>query len=368
MNTILIILGIIVSLYIIAIINDKFFLSDFEKMVYEAQAQYEISKKYYQKNNTQKQIFHLTNAINILPSFDYFKSRGLCYHTNKEYEKAIEDLTSALKVDSNDKVCLFFRAHCYYEIDKKDKAYLDWKKGARLGSVGSKNYLEKYQDEFIIYENPNEILRRNWIKNKTEEIFKFNSILHLINNEQINNIKYFDLLNCFEWQFKRFKILFRDKFKCVDCNELSERLHVHHTYYLKDALPWEIEDDGLVSLCKKCHRKRHDREIIKVYQKNDNRFNEVNYYFSICPRCNGTGHLPQFNHVENGICFLCFGNILPKTIFSERLNQINNNKNLYNENLNEFIEFTDNISIDYFEKFILNKIYFDKSKIEDLPF
>lgn len=26
-----------------------------------------------------------------------------------------------------------------------------------------------------------------------------------------------------------------------------------------------------------------------------------------CPRCGGTGYLPQFKHVENGICFLCRG-------------------------------------------------------------
>lgn len=26
-----------------------------------------------------------------------------------------------------------------------------------------------------------------------------------------------------------------------------------------------------------------------------------------CDRCGGTGHLPQFNHVEGGICFKCRG-------------------------------------------------------------
>ena len=28
---------------------------------------------------------------------------------------------------------------------------------------------------------------------------------------------------------------------------------------------------------------------------------------STCPRCNGQGRLPQFNHVQNGICFRCRG-------------------------------------------------------------
>lgn len=26
-----------------------------------------------------------------------------------------------------------------------------------------------------------------------------------------------------------------------------------------------------------------------------------------CPFCNGTGHLPHFNHVQNGVCFACGG-------------------------------------------------------------
>jgi len=26
-----------------------------------------------------------------------------------------------------------------------------------------------------------------------------------------------------------------------------------------------------------------------------------------CPRCGGTGYLPHFKHVQNGICFLCRG-------------------------------------------------------------
>lgn len=27
-----------------------------------------------------------------------------------------------------------------------------------------------------------------------------------------------------------------------------------------------------------------------------------------CDRCNGSGYIPKFNHVERGICFKCRGN------------------------------------------------------------
>ena len=28
----------------------------------------------------------------------------------------------------------------------------------------------------------------------------------------------------------------------------------------------------------------------------------------ICDRCSGSGSLPQFKHIENGVCFKCRGN------------------------------------------------------------
>ena len=31
----------------------------------------------------------------------------------------------------------------------------------------------------------------------------------------------------------------------------------------------------------------------------------VKHVQSICPRCNGTGRLPQYNHIQNGVCFKC---------------------------------------------------------------
>ena len=28
---------------------------------------------------------------------------------------------------------------------------------------------------------------------------------------------------------------------------------------------------------------------------------------TMCPKCNGTGHLPQFEHIAAGVCFHCYG-------------------------------------------------------------
>jgi len=38
----------------------------------------------------------------------------------------------------------------------------------------------------------------------------------------------------------------------------------------------------------------------------------VKTHHSTCSRCSGTGHLPQYKHVEGGICFKCRGNKVVK--------------------------------------------------------
>ncbi len=83
-------------------------------------------------------------------------------------------------------------------------------------------------------------------------------------------------------------------------------LNVHHKYYVKGKAPWEYEDDALVTLCEECHRETHRTTRIPIYR---------NYKSSKidcgtakpCSRCNGSGYLPQYQHVADGICFQCWG-------------------------------------------------------------
>ena len=82
-------------------------------------------------------------------------------------------------------------------------------------------------------------------------------------------------------------------------------LNVHHKYYIKGKAPWEYEDDALITLCEDCHKKAHLTHI-PVYREIDRK--RLLYCNAIkCSRCNGSGYLPQYEHVENGICFKCWG-------------------------------------------------------------
>lgn len=80
-------------------------------------------------------------------------------------------------------------------------------------------------------------------------------------------------------------------------------LNIHHKHYVIGKKAWEYENETLITLCERCHKKEHEANIIPVYS------NEMNVLFNaeICEKCEGSGYLPEFDYYENGICFKCFG-------------------------------------------------------------
>jgi len=66
---------------------------------------------------------------------------------------------------------------------------------------------------------------------------------------------YSELFKDPQWQKKRLKIMERDEFTCVSCQDNGTTLNVHHCVpYKKNAKPWEYEDCGLITLCENCHK------------------------------------------------------------------------------------------------------------------
>ena len=68
---------------------------------------------------------------------------------------------------------------------------------------------------------------------------------------------YSELLQDPRWQKKRLEILQRDDFKCRACDEVDIMLHVHHLIYKKDIMPWDTENENLITLSKRCHNALH---------------------------------------------------------------------------------------------------------------
>ena len=80
-------------------------------------------------------------------------------------------------------------------------------------------------------------------------------------------------------------------------------LNIHHKYYIQGHKPWEYDNEALVTLCEDCHKKRHEKANTPIYASDMT----IIGITTICPRCGGSGYLPQFSHVEHGRCFKCGG-------------------------------------------------------------
>ncbi len=66
------------------------------------------------------------------------------------------------------------------------------------------------------------------------------------------------------WQKKRLEILERDGWKCKNCEEDKEQLHVHHKWYLSEKKIWEYQDECYSTLCHDCHDSIHHlKSLIK---------------------------------------------------------------------------------------------------------
>lgn len=97
---------------------------------------------------------------------------------------------------------------------------------------------------------------------------------HNEHKECIDSRGYEELLKTKEWADKRKKILERDNYECQICHQKFNVMNVHHKYYLREShkrvMPWEYDDDALITLCPSCHTKLHSSEDIMVYKRGRN--------------------------------------------------------------------------------------------------
>jgi hypothetical protein len=80
-------------------------------------------------------------------------------------------------------------------------------------------------------------------------------------------------------------------------------LNVHHKYYQEDKLPWEYPDHSLETYCQQCHHDLHSTMKVLHYNKSGVQIGEL----TPCFKCGGAGHLPEYMHVDNGVCYDCSG-------------------------------------------------------------
>ncbi|MHA8088010.1 hypothetical protein [Aquirufa sp. Wall-65K1] len=153
---------------------------------------------------------------------------------------------------------------------------------------------------------------------------------------------YSQLLSTTEWNLRRNQILNRDRHYCSNCgksksffyeNELycydknqllefeldgnlifadkvivddkSRYLQIHHNYYVLGTLPWNYDDNALITFCNWCHWEFHQNESVPIYSRQEYEYVILEYH--PCKRCNGAGVFPEYKHVQSGTCFRCNG-------------------------------------------------------------
>lgn len=75
-----------------------------------------------------------------------------------------------------------------------------------------------------------------------------------------------------KWENKRERILRRDGYMCQECKRYGKRVsaeHVHHIFPVETYPEYQWEDWNLISLCKKCHNKMHDRDTHELSQEGE---------------------------------------------------------------------------------------------------
>jgi hypothetical protein len=149
-------------------------------------------------------------------------------------------------------------------------------------------------------------------------------------SKNLDDINYFDLLQCDEWLVRRAEILHRDNFECIKCGSSRTQytktldhqkyyyheikgeaiqsngfvsLQIHHILYIYNKLPWSYHDKYLVTLCSICHHKFHNDNSVEVWDEHQLNKMEV----GSCDRCSGKGYIKEYRKIQNGICFKCRG-------------------------------------------------------------
>ncbi len=87
--------------------------------------------------------------------------------------------------------------------------------------------------------------------------------------------------------------------------EKRYHLDIHHKIYVLNKLPWENYDNDLTTLCNWCHEDLHKVEKVLAFYLKDGVL--VPAKLTPCFKCKGAGRIPEYAHIEDGICFRCLG-------------------------------------------------------------
>lgn len=152
---------------------------------------------------------------------------------------------------------------------------------------------------------------------------------------------YKDQLLTPEWKRKREHILSSRGWKCERCGS-KEKLHVHHSFYIKGRMAWEYDDHQLNVLCLKCHKSIHNI----VNEKKTTHIVDSDYFKMSCLKC-GYFKIPRSFMVMNTVYSRKFVSFLLAYVFSLNGDTLSYDKAMekFNIRRNSFLD-----AVKYLEK------------------
>ena len=72
------------------------------------------------------------------------------------------------------------------------------------------------------------------------------------------------------WKAMVRRIRYRDNDRCRICGckkRIGMEMNVHHIHYYPNRKPWEYDESDLITLCRDCHIKEHDRINFEKLEK-----------------------------------------------------------------------------------------------------
>ncbi len=98
-----------------------------------------------QEGQFDEAIADLNRAAGLAPRDPWvFNKRGMAWFCQGEYQKAVDDFTTAIRLKPDLAISYFFRGNIYrYHLKQQDKAIADFQAGCRLGNPLCCGELEK---------------------------------------------------------------------------------------------------------------------------------------------------------------------------------------------------------------------------------
>ena len=125
------------------------------------------------------------------------------------------------------------------------------------------------------------------------------------------HVTYEEQLKQPEWLAKRQQFLGFDGVCCNSCGKTRYQiaiLELHHRYYQRCRMAWQYPDQAFLVLCRRCHQGLHDQlGAVPIFDELGRLVEQPRG----CSRCGGSGFIPPYHHVQNGICFGCWGAGVP---------------------------------------------------------